>query len=500
MASLRAVFCCLLGVSVLIGPPASNGDDLAAPTTYEGKPITEIRYDPPHQPVSQEDLARMVTFKPGAALHSEEVRAVLKQLYSTGRYSYIEVDTEPAGTGVALTIRTTEQWFVGPVEVQGKVKLPPNEGQLENAARLELGTPFNDEDLQAAEKGVRDLLDRNGLYTAKITPQVSRDAEHQQVSITFQVNAGKRARLTEPEIKGDPKDPPEKIAKAAKYKGLIRWKQATETTTQKGVENIRNRYDKEDRLTASVRLDHVDYDAESNRAKPTIEANGGPKVKIASSGAKVSKGNLQKYVPVFDEQTVNRDLLVSGVRNLRDYFQNRGYFDVQVNFEQKQIDPDQENIIYTIALGERHKLVKVGIQGNHYFTEQDIRDRMFLQPAGFLRLRHGRYTEGFVRRDEDTIKALYRDNGFREAKVTADVARDYQGKTGEVAVTVTIDEGPQYLVSNVTFEWLDAAGQRRDREAAGVAAGQPFSDTSVRDGPRLHPQSLPVGGLPGCQL
>lgn len=479
MASRNALLCSCAGVYLVLCLPACRGDDLAPPSAYEGQPIAQIRYDPPTQPVSRADLARLVPFKGGTPLHLADVRAAIKRLYGTGQFSNIEVDTEPAPNGVVLVLRTTEQWFVGPVEVHGKVSLPPNEGQLANAARLELGTPFNDEDLQTAEKGIRDLLQRNGLYLSKVDPKVDRDAEHQQVSLTFQVNSGKRARLTTPIVNGDTRIPAADLAKSTKYKGWFRWKRATEEETQNGVQNMRKKYGKEDRLTTSVSLDHMDYDAAKNRVQPAIKADGGPKVKISTSGAKVSKSNLQKYVPVFDEETVNRDLLVSGVRNLRDYFQNQGYFDVQVDFQTTQPNPDEQDITYTVALGERHKLVKVDIKGNHYFTTDKIRERMFLQPKGIIRLRHGRYTEGFARRDEQSVKALYRDNGFRDVKVSAVAADDYQGRKGDVAVTLTIEEGPQYLVSNLTVDGIT----RRDKDMLlallASSSGQPFSDTNV---------------------
>ena len=56
-----------------------------------------------------------------------------------------------------------------------------------------------------------------------------------------------------------------------------------------------------------MNLAHVDYLPEENRVRPTIEANGGPKINITTDGAKVSHGNLEKYIPVFDEQSVYRD-------------------------------------------------------------------------------------------------------------------------------------------------------------------------------------------------
>ncbi|HLK66889.1 MAG TPA: POTRA domain-containing protein [Bryobacteraceae bacterium] len=454
-------------------------DDVATADTYEGKKITRVQYDPPSQPVLSADLARLVPFHEGDPLHLADVRDAIKRLYGTGRYSYIEIDTVPVADGVTVTIRTTEQWFVGPVEVHGKVHTPPNEGQLANATRLDLGTPFNEEDLQTAQKGISDLLQRNGLYMANVKPKIDRDPEHQQVSITFQVDSGKRARLTLPNVKGDSKIPDADLAKAAKYKGWFRWKLATDENTQAGAQNIRKKFDKADRLTGSATVDHVDYDAATNRITPTIEADSGPKIKIQASGAKISKSNLQTYVPVFDEQTVNRDLLVSGVRNLHDYFQSRGYFDVEVDFNTKQANPDEQDITYTIALGERHKVVKVDVQGNRYFKTADIKDRMFLQPAGFVRLRHGRYTEGFARRDEDSIKALYRDNGFRDAKVTTTVTDDYKGKTGEVALMLTIEEGLQYLVSSIDVDGITRPDKSTILAMLSSVPGQPFSDTSV---------------------
>src|SRR5215831_20122770 len=82
----------------------------------------------------------------------------------------------------------------------------------------------------------------------------------------------------------------------------------------------------------------------------------------------------------------------------------------------------------------------------------DIRERMFMTPASFLVLRHGRYSEAFQRKDEESIAALYRSNGFRDVQVVSTVDREYRGKAGEIAVTVNISEGPQWRVDNLRVE------------------------------------------------
>jgi outer membrane protein insertion porin family len=468
---------CLLGSCVF---PLLALNDISPPAEYEGRPIEQVRFDPPLQPVSQAELARLVSFPSGAPLRLDEVREAIKRLYGTGEYRDVEVSWEPTPKGVTLVFHTLEQWFVGPVEVRGNVTSTPNAGQLANAAGLNLGEPFEDSELQGAIQGVESLMQRNGLYRGSVRPQVERDSEHQQVALTFWVDSGKRARLELPAVAGDTKLPPEEVAAAAKYKRLFFWwKLATAENTQKGLQNIRNKYSKEERLTAAVTLQDKEYDAARNRVKPIVHADGGPKVRIDTQGAKVSKGDLEKYVPVFDEGTVNRDLLVRGAANLRDYFQNKGYFGVQVDFQTKNVTPDLEEVVFVVNLGQRNKLVKLEVTGNRYFTTDDILSRMYLEEAGLIRLRHGRYSEGFVRRDEEAIRTLYRDNGFRDVKAQATTVTDYKGKRGDAAVTLQIEEGEQYRVGKLEVEGITTQDRAQIVSRLASSAGQPFSESAV---------------------
>ena len=52
---------------------------------------------------------------------------------------------------------------------------------------------------------------------------------------------------------------------------------------------------------------------------------------MAVEGAKISKGRLHLLVPIFQEGTIDNDLLNEGVFNIRDYEQQQGYFDAKVD-------------------------------------------------------------------------------------------------------------------------------------------------------------------------
>ena len=223
----------------------------------------------------------------------------------------------------------------------------------------------------------------------------------------------------------------------------------------------------------------MDYDPATKRVKPTLAINPGPKVKIQALEAKVSQGKLKKYVPVYEERRVDRDLLVEGARNLRSYFEDQGYYDVVIDFKQLAPGPDELVIEYTINKGERHKLVHVALEGNNYFDNETLRERMFLQEAGFLRFRHGRYSDLMLSKDEQNISNLYQGNGFRDVKVTSTTQDDYNGKQGDMGVTLHIDEGPQWFVDNLEITGMKQIPRSDIEGLLASAAGQPYSEVNV---------------------
>ena len=103
---------------------------------------------------------------------------------------------------------------------------------------------------------------------------------------------------------------------------------------------------------------------------------------------------------------IRDSLLVEGKRNLTDYFQGRGYYDVDIDFRVLPEQNDLQTIEYVISEGQRYKVAKVSVTGNRYFNEDTIRDRMYMQPASFT-LHRGRYSEAFQRKDEENIASLY---------------------------------------------------------------------------------------------
>jgi outer membrane protein assembly complex protein YaeT len=447
---------------------------------FSGQKITRVEF-PAAQQLDPRDLAVAQPIKPGETFSEEAVASAIDTLFATGRFEDIRVEAEPEAGGVAIRFVTSSQWFVGHVGAEGKIKSPPNRGQVVNASGLELAEPFDDTLVPQAEERVRGLLQRNGLYEGTVKAEIERDPEAQQIDLTFRIHSGKRARYDTPVIQGDPKLSPGAIAKATGWKRFLigGYKQVTEQRTRGAVRGVLHQYQKKDRLMAQVDIHDVAYEEDKRRVRATFNINAGPKVKVQALEAKVSKRNLRKYVPIYDEQRVDNDLLVEGARNLRDFFQRQGYYDTDIDFRQRPEANDEVVIEYVISRGQRYKLVDVSIQGNRYFDKETIRERMFLEPAGFVRFRHGRYSEAMRKKDAENIQNLYKSNGFHGVKVTSEVTRDYKEKVGDIAVTFHVDEGPQWFVAKLEMDGVSKLNLEELLAKLSSGEGQPYSETNV---------------------
>lgn len=475
MRSALAIRCSLLLCATLSALPG-----VARAQEFRGKLVTAVEYEPAVQPVFPKDLQNMQLVRAGQPLDPNQVAATIDRLFASGLYDDIQVDAEPSANGVVIRFITRARRFIGHVGVRGKVSDPPSRAVIISDSQLTLGSAFDADTLEGARKTIEGEMRQNGLFEATVGVSTIEDPVTHQMTVRFLVNAGKRARYERPVIKGDTKLPDETIISATGWRWPLihKWRQVTSALTDRGIGGIQKKYAKKDRLTTSVTLTSLDYDQKTGRAKPSLNIEAGPKVEIKTLEAKVSKGKLRQFIPVYQEGSVDNDLLTEGAENLHDYFQSKGYPDVDVTFKREPQKDDKEVINYYIATGPRRKLVHIAIEGNDYFTPDTLRERMFLHTSTLL-MRYGRYSETFRHSDEDAIANLYRDNGFQDVKVNSTVQTNYKGKPEDIAVTFHIDPGKQWTVANLYIEGNNQLDLGPIRNQLASIQDQPYAEIDV---------------------
>jgi outer membrane protein insertion porin family len=418
----------------------------------------------------------------GKPLDREQVARSLRALYGLGDYTDLRAVATPVESGVRLDFVVRESIFFNRVLIVGLTP-PPTETSAATAMQITLGRPFRQEDVDEGLSRLRDVLKEEGLYTAQVSAEnVPYPATH-QMDILVHVKPGPRARVEAVQLQNGT------AYRDAEILSRLKMKPGQAVTTariQRGTDRIRKFLVKKGRLSARAAIRRGEYDAAKNTITLALEVTEGPQVDVAVMGAKFSKGELKRLIPVYQEGAVDTDLLEEGKRNVRERLERDGYFDAQVNYttETKEVEGKEQKtkgteevITYHVERGDRHRLVGIEISGNHYFGSELLRSRLQIYLAAFGS--RGRFSRRLIDSDAQSMQGLYDANGFLDAKVDGQVLDNYKGKEGDVYVRFAIQEGEQTRVASIAIEGNHAFKEEELLGVIGSTPGQPYSDFNV---------------------
>ncbi len=393
-------------------------------------------------------------------LTRESLAQSLRQLYATGLYETVEAEGLRQNDGMELVFKGTPRMFIGTVTVDGAKGATVN-AQLERASRLTAGTRFSETKLKQAIDLMREALAENGFHQPGITDHLTPHPGQQLVDIEFEVASGPQARVGVVEVTGDPGM---SITAFRRFAHLKARERMDHDTVNRALAGVLKHYQKQNRLEAEIKLQSQSYSAKTNKSDLHFTANRGPIVTVRVEGATIEQDDVKRLVPIYEEGSVDEDLLNEGSRRLRDYFQRLGYFDVKVEHKRQSTQPDEVEIVYHVTLGPRRRVERVSVSGNHYFDSATLKDLLSVHAAD-LTDHHGLYSQALVASDVSALEGVYQNNGFSKVRVTPDVSMvetanpngqsAKMSKTAGLAVDYHIEEGPQQRVGTVTLEGND---------------------------------------------
>jgi len=411
---------------------------------------------------------------PGVLLERSALRASLRRLNATGRYADITAEAVPAPGGLRVIFRVRNNFFIGNVRVEG-LREPPSDSQVLGALRLGLGEVFRQQDLDSGLVRAGELLRQNGFYSAIFDPVVSRHAETRLVDVVVRVETGRRARIGSVDASNPTKFNTAELVRVSRLKQK---QELTAPRLEKGAERLRNWFFRRGYLAARVVALPGEYDSATGTVPVTLEVTAGSPTKVEVAGVKLSTGKLHQLIPIFQEGAVDEDLLAEGRRNIRDYFERQGYSNCDVQYTDNA-GPSTEvrQITYTVRLGPRRRLVAIEFSGNRYFSTELLRGRLSIQPAEFMR--PPVFSSRLLEQNEDSLRALYQNNGFAAATVRAETVEGYRSRADDLLVRFHIEEGEQTRIASLEITGNAAIPTPELRQVIAAAAGQPYSDAGV---------------------
>src|SRR6266566_5070726 len=428
------------------------------------------------------DAPSGIAVETGNALDRGKIADSLRALYRTGDYADLKAIVTPVADGVRLDFVVRENLFFNQVRIEG-LTAPPSEASAAAAMQLTLGQTYRQVAVSEALERLRETLREEGLYQAEVSAETVPHAETHQMDIVVHVKPGPRARVGIIQLKNGTEYRDAEILSRLKMKA---GSQITSARLQRGTDRIRKYLVKKGHLSGRAGVHRDNYDAAKNTIPLDLDVTEGPLVKVTLTGAKFSKGELKKLIPIYQEGAVDTDLLEEGKRNVRERLERLGYFDAEVNYttETNEVKSDhsaargtEEIITYRVERGDRHKLMGIEITGNKYFDTELLRSRLQIFGGAFGSV--GRFSRRLVDSDAQSMRSLYQANGFLDAKVEQQIEDNYKGKEGDFLIRFVVQEGKQTRVASLSIEGNRAFKEDELLGVIGSTPGQPYSDFGV---------------------
>lgn len=170
----------------------------------------------------------------------------------------------------------------------------------------------------------------------------------------------------------------------------------------------------------------------------------------------------------FDQTTLDAD-----VDAIRDAYSRIGRNDVSVYPEIVDLGEGRVNVVFQIDEGGRTKITQINFIGNNAFSDRRLASVISTKKSNPLSwfTRNDIYDDQRLAADEEALRRFYFNRGFADFRILSS-SGDIDPNTGNVIVSIEIDEGERYRFGNVEI----------DSAVSGVTSGDLSSTVSTRDG------------------
>ena len=149
-------------------------------------------------------------------------------------------------------------------------------------------------------------------------------------------------------------------------------------------------------------------------------------------------------------RTFDRSTLDNVAMFMREQYYDRGKYGVKIDSNVEDRPNNTVRIKIDVVEGDRAKIRQVNIVGNTSFDEDEIRDGFNLDTANWLSWirQDDRYEKQGLEGDLETLNSFYMNRGFANFSIESTQVAISPNKK-DIFVTITINEGEKYTVSEV---------------------------------------------------
>jgi outer membrane protein assembly factor BamA len=168
------------------------------------------------------------------------------------------------------------------------------------------------------------------------------------------------------------------------------------------------------------------------------------------------------------------------------FWQQHGYFEVAVSSRARRVTAKPTDrvfaVTFTVSAGRQYRLGKISISGAKEFSTAALRAVFDMQEGDVFNVHT-------IAQGIEALRLNYNSKGFIECAVVPDTEIDREN--GRIALHLTIDEGQQFHIGEVTLPGFDPEEARKLLGNSGLQTGAVFSPRLIDDFMARNKSALP---------
>ncbi len=445
--------------------------------SYEGQQVStiELAGRPDLSEEEAKQLQSLIKQKQGQPFSLDDINASIAALKSSELVKDVRLDVTPEANGIRVSFVLQPAYYIGMYQFPGALHVY-SYSRLLQISNYPMQGPYSPVAVANARSALAQHFRRGGFFQSQVTTSLDLDREHHVVNVIFPTDLNRRANFGNLTITGTTPEEAARLEKSVQTRmarirrvAIREGKPYSYGRLRSAEQYFQRQLADRGYLSSQVKLDSSNYTAEGNRADVTFNVTKGPKINVKVVGARLSGRARRRLIPIYQENLFTDEMAEEGRQNLLSHFQSRGNFDAKVDLKVDR-QPSVINVLYDVKSGERHRVVSVGLRGNHAISIDALMPNVAVKKKRFWFSR-GSFSDDLVQTSVNNIRGVYRNAGFSQVAVTSDVKRP----NGDVAVTFEITEGPRDNVQSFVMEGNTLPVSQLAPNGLHIGPGKPYS-------------------------
>ncbi len=211
--------------------------------------------------------------------------------------------------------------------------------------------------------------------------------------------------------------------------------------------------------------------------------------------------DLKDLIVLLPGVAITESNKAQAINTIKRFYKDKGfwYTEVKTRVELDEKLDNRARLIFDIKPGERLEVKEIEIVGNEEFSDKKLKKR--LKP-----LKEDKWIKIFSKKvfkkedfeeGKENLLAFYRKNGFSDVRIVSDSVYiyNYVKDLDGVGVRITIAEGPQYKVRNVSWEGNTVYTDDQLSRSLGFEKGDVFDEEKYEANLTFNKTSTDINSL-----